>query len=84
MWVPALSEDVEQVTAGRVCVQKAVVLPLSVKVIVPVGAGAPEGTLTVAVKVTLPFRLDGLTEVTDVVVLAWVIVCVTDPLVLVL
>src|SRR5581483_11874078 len=78
-WLPAASVEVVNVAVPLFSVTvPRLVLP-SRKVTFPVGVPAPGATaLTVAVKVTAWPNADGLTEdVTVVVVLAWLTVCVS-------
>ena|SRR5579884_1223411 len=89
LWLPTLKLDVEQVACPeplRACApQPVMVAPPSLKFAVPVGVPAPGRlAVTVAVKVTLCPKTDGLAdELTVVVVLAWFTVCVRTALVLV-
>src|SRR5438034_485632 len=87
-WLPTLRLDVVHVAwelpFNVTALQPPNVAPLSLKFAVPVGVPAPGAvTLTVAVKVTLWPKTDGLAEVTTVVVVeSWLTTCVTAPLVL--
>src|SRR5437867_2951274 len=77
-WLPTVRAVVANVAVPLVSVAVPSVLLPSRKVRVPVGVPAPGATAaTVAVKVTDWPRPDGLSEeVTAVVLLAWLIVCV--------
>src|SRR2546426_9171331 len=85
-WLLTDSDEVRKVACPPVSVPVPSVVALSLNVTVPVGVPAPGDTaLTVAVNVTDTPNVDGFNdELTVVVLLAWLTVCVRSAEVLLL